>query len=376
MASRKGAAVADTVRLGIIGVGQIGKIHVKRYLDVPGAEIVAVADIDEAEAARVAESAGVKRVFKDFRDLLAADDIQAVDVCLHNNLHAPVSIAAMEAGKDVFCEKPLAGSVADARAMIAARERTGRKLAMQAVSLFRKETKAAKRLIDQGHIGRPYYAKSSHYRRRGRPFVDGYASSSFVQKKVAAGGALYDMGIYQIVQMLHLLGNPEILTVTGATHQEIDMYDDRRASGGYDVEELGVGFVRLAGGVSFFIEEAWAINLKGTDGSKLAGSRGGLTLKPLTYHTTIADIEIDAAVDVDGADARWHSCLEDYDGFDSPQRHWIAGLQGRVEMIDTAALGLSMMLIAEGIYLSQRLGREVTPAEVDEASVSTAVEGL
>lgn len=368
--------MSENIKLGIIGVGQQGKRHVRRYLDIPGAEILAVADIDEAEAKRAAESAGARHVFKSFRDLLEIDEIQAVDVCLHNNLHAPVSIAAMEAGKHVYCEKPLAGSLADAKAMIKARERTGRELSMQAASLFSKETKAAKRLIDEGRLGKLYYAKSSHYRRRGRPFVDGYASSSFVQKKIAAGGALYDMGIYFIVQILHLLGNPEVLTISGATHQEIGMYEDRRRQSGYDVEELGVGLVRLDGGVTFFIEDAWAINLGGTDGSKLVGSGGGLTLSPFAFHTTFGDMEMDGTFNLDGADRRWHSCIENYEGFDSPQHHWIAALQGRVEMIDTAGLGLSMMKIVEGIYLSQRLGREVTPAEVEQASVSTALKEL
>ena len=365
--------MADRIKVGIIGVGQIGKRHVDRYKNIAGAEIVAVADVNEAEAKRVGEACGAKHVFTDFRKLLELDEIRAVDVCLHNNLHAPVSIAAMEAGKDVFCEKPLAGSYADAKTMVAARERTGRALGMQAASLFSKEGKAAKRLIDDGQLGKLYYAKSSHYRRRGRPFVDGYGTSNFVKKEIAAGGALYDMGIYQIVLCLHLLGNPEILTISGATHQETPMYEDRRTESGYDVEELGLGFVRLGGGVSFFIEEAWAINLGGTDGTKIAGSKAGVTLNPFAYHTTLSDMEMDASVNLGAADSRWHSCLQDYDGYDSPQHNWIATLQGRVPTIDTAAYGLAMMLIAEGIFLSQKLGREVTPKEVEEASVSTAV---
>jgi predicted dehydrogenase len=368
--------VTERVKVGVIGVGQIGKGHVKRYSKIDQAEIVAIADVDEAEAKRVAEVAGAKKVFTDFREMLKLDEIQAVDVCLHNNLHAPVSIAAMEAGKDVYCEKPLAGSLADAKAMIDARERTGRRLQMQANTLFAKETKAAKRLIAEGLLGDPYYAKSSYYRRRGRPYVDGYGTSNFVQKKIAAGGALFDMGIYHIVQVLHLLGNPDVLTVSGATHQEVDMYEDRRKDGNYDVEELGLGFVRLAGGISFFIEEAWAIHLQGTDGSKIVGSKGGITLDPFTLHSTVADMEADATFNLGSADTRWHSCLEDYDGYDSSQEHWIATLQGRVGPVDSAALGLSMMRIAEGIYLSETQGREVTAEEVEAASVSTAIEGL
>lgn len=368
--------MSDTVKIGMIGVGQIGKHHVENYRNIPGAEIVAIADVNEAEARRVAQELGVKHVFTNFRDLLKMDEVQAVDVCLHNNLHAPVSIAALEAGKHVYCEKPLAGSYADAKAMLAARERTGRMLSMQAATLFSMETKAAQRLIADGYLGRLYYAKSSAYRRRGRPYVDGYGTPNFVQKQVAAGGALYDMGIYHIVQILHLLGRPQVLTISGATHQELDMYEDRRAASGYDVEELGLGFVRLGGGISFFIEEAWAINLGGTDGSKIAGSKGGITLNPFTYHATLADMEMNAIFDLAAADYRWHQCLPEFGAYDSPQHHWIAALQGRIQPIDTAALGADMMLIAEGIFLSQQLGREVTAQEVEQASVSTAVQGL
>jgi len=368
--------MADTVKIGMIGVGQIGKHHVGGYGKIPEAEIVAIADVNQEEAKRVAEGIGVRHVFSDFRDLLAMDEVDAVDVCLHNNLHGPVAIAAMQAGKHVYCEKPLAGSYADARAMVEARERTGRMLYMQANTLFSMETKAAKRVVAEGLLGRIYYAKSSYYRRRGRPYVDGYGTSNFVQKAIAAGGALYDMGIYHIVQVLYLLGQPEVLTISGATHQEIDMYEDRRKSGKYDVEELGLGFVRLGGGISFFVEEAWAIHLGGTDGSKIAGSKGGISLSPLAFHTTTADLEMNGSFDLGAADFRWHACVPEFGAYDSPQHHWIAALQARVELIDTAALGLDMMKIAEGIYLSQKLGREVTAAEVEEASVSTAVRDL
>ena len=372
----------ENVKIGIIGTGQIGRMHISRYLGlgpkatgpIPGAEIVAVCDIDEAAAREVADAHGIPRVFTDFRELLALDEIVAVDVCLHNNLHAPVSIAAMQAGKDVYCEKPLAGSFVDAKAMADAAGRTGRKLAMQLVTLFSGETVAAKRLIDEGRLGRPYYAKSSYYRRRGRPFVDGYGAANFVRKDVAAGGALFDMGVYHIGEILYLLGNPEVLTVSGATHQEIDMYAARREESGYDVEEFAVSLVRLAGGVTFFIEEAWAIHLGGTDGSKIAGSEGGLTLKPFAFHTTVGDMEMDAAFALAAAGTRWNRVFPETAHNASPQHNWIAAHRGEAELVGSAEIGLNTMLISEGIYLSQKLGREVTAAEVLENSVSTALD--
>jgi len=366
--------VGEKVKVGVIGTGQIGKHHIGQYMEIEDAEIVAVADLNGDEAKRVAEENGIGKYVTDYRELLAMDEIVAVDVCLHNNLHAPVAIEAMQAGKDVYSEKPLAGSFPDAEKMYNESVKLKRKLAMQLVTLFSKEAKAAKRLVDEGHLGKVYYAKSSAYRRRGRPYVDGYGSSAFVQKEIAAGGALYDMGVYHICQMLYLMGAPDVLTVSGATHQEIDMYEDRRKSGKYSVEELGLGFVRLAGGISFYIEESWAIHLQGTDGSKLVGSKGGLTLSPFSYHTTMSDMAMDATFDLQSADTRWHRCIENTDAYDSPQKHWVAALQGRVELVPSARLGLLSMLISEGIYLSQKLGREVSAQDIAEQSASTAVD--
>ncbi|MHC5033924.1 MAG: Gfo/Idh/MocA family protein [Planctomycetota bacterium] len=365
--------MADEVKLGIIGVGQIGKRHVRRYQAIPGARVTAVCDIDQQEAERVAEECGAPHVFGDFRDLLSLDEIVAVDVCLHNNLHAPVSIAAMESGKHVYCEKPLAGAYVDAERMCQKAQELGRMLSMQLGILFRPATIAARRLVEEGHLGKPYYAKSSNYRRRGRPYVDGYGTSRFVQKGVAAGGALFDMGVYQIGQILYLLDNPDALTISGATYQEMEMYESRRQDSSYDVEELGIGLVRLEGGVTLFIEEAWAVQLGGTDGSKLVGSRGGISLSPFAYHTTLADMEMDGSFDLDAAMERWLSVFPEREAFQSAQHHWVAALRGDVELLPTAAIGLNTMLISEGIYLSQELGREVTAEEVRKRSASTAL---
>jgi predicted dehydrogenase len=364
------------VKVGIIGVGQIGKRHIQGYAEMPDVEIVAVADVNEAEARRVAAEYGIGQVFTSFRDMLAVPEIQAVDVCLHNNFHAPVSIAAMEAGKDVYCEKPMAGTYADALAMDAARQRTGRRLSIQVATLFTPETKAARQLIDSGALGRRYYGRAVSFRRRGRPYVDGYGTSNFVQKAIASGGALIDSGIYEIAMVLHLLGNPQPLTVSGSTYQEIDMYEDRRVSGKYDVEEMALGFARLEGGVTLDIEVSWAQHYGEGESSKVLGSKGGIQLDPLRFFTTIADLELDGKFNLKRSEFRLRSVDPAYEGYDSPQRHWVATLQGRVPGIDTAALALNTALISEGIYLSQQLGREVSAGEVAERSVSTAFTGI
>ena len=361
------------IRIGMIGVGQIGKIHLDNYQKVPGAEIVAVADTDKAEAQRVAEHYKCESFYDNAEDLLARDDIDAVDVCLHNNYHLPYTLAAFEAGKHVYCEKPIAGSFIDAQKMLDAAKKYDKKLSIQLMTLFSTETKAAMALIEEGRLGKLYHARSTGYRRRNRPFVDGYGTESFVRKEIAAGGALFDMGVYHIAQVLHLLGNPEVATITGKTYQETGMDPARRAASGYDVEELGVGFVRFAGGVSLDIIESWAIHLNEFEGSCVVGSDGGIRLEPFGYYCSYGHCDMSASVDLEDFQWRQHTVRCVGDVYDSAQHHWVAALQGRVELLPTAEIALNTMLISEGIYLSEQLGREVTAEEVLANSVSKAI---
>ena len=140
-----GAGEIRLVELGAsqVGTGQIGKHHIRRYSEIPEAELVALCDIREDEATRVADYHGVPSVYVDYHDLLARDDIQSVDVCLHNRLHAPVTVDALEAGKNVYCEKPMSWTYAEARAMYDTAQRLGKKL--HALSS-----------VDEGVSGGPY----------------------------------------------------------------------------------------------------------------------------------------------------------------------------------------------------------------------------
>ena len=362
----------DRIRVGIIGVGQIGKLHIQAYGKIPGAELVAAADINEQELQRVSDQFSIPHRYADFRKLLERDDVDAVDVCLHNNFHMPVSVAALEAGKHVYCEKPIAGSYVDGARMVEAAKNCGRKLSIQLCTLFSNETRVAGELIRNGRLGKLYHARSTGFRRRGRPFVDGYGTESFVKKETAGGGALFDMGVYHIAQILYLVGVPKVARISGKVHQELDMDEARRVRSGYDVEELGLGLVKFEGGLTLDIIESWAMHLNTFEGSFIAGSAGGIHLDPFSFHTSMDGMEMDATFRIGGICARWNDLRADEDAYGSPQHHWIAALHGRVDLIPTAEVALQTMLISEGIYLSDRLGREVTADEVRAESKSKA----
>ena len=361
------------IRIGIIGCGQICQQHLGNYAKISDAQVVACADIDPNATDTTAQTFGIPNVYYSAQEMLKRDDLDAVDVCVHNNLHQPATVAALQSGRHVYCEKPMAGSYQDALTMLETALQAGKRLHIQLAQLYTDETRAAKELIAAGELGHLYHARSTGVRRRGRPFVDGYGKPQFVQKSVSGGGALYDMGVYHISAMLYLLGNPDITRISGKTYQEIEMDGARREKSGYNVEELGLGLVRFANGVTLDIFEAWAAHLDNMEGSCLLGSKGGIRLNPFGFFRSYGDLDVDGTVGMDKAKFRWHTVREQAGLYNSSQHHWIAALQGRVDLLPTPEIALNTMLISEGIYLSEQRGAEVTAEEVRQASVSTAL---
>lgn len=178
----------DKLCIGIIGVSQIEQVHLENYQAIPEVAVVAIAGRDREHTNLVAGRYGIPDVYTDFRELLSREDIQAVDVCLHNNLHMPVSVAALEAGNHVYCEKPIAGSYRDAEKMIQTAVALGLKLSIQLATLFSWETRAAKILIEQGWLGKPYHARSADFRHG--PIV--MVREGFPVMAIALGAAVLD----------------------------------------------------------------------------------------------------------------------------------------------------------------------------------------
>jgi predicted dehydrogenase len=363
------------VKIGIIGCGIISEDHIQKYKNIPGCQVAAICDIDEPKMNAYGDKYGVSRRFTHIGRLLAEKDLDAVDVCLHNNLHAPVAIEAMRQGKHVYCEKPEAGSWADAKAMMDAQKETGRMLHIQLAQVYTDETRAAKRLIEAGRLGKIYHMRSYGFRRRGRPYVDGYATKEFVNTVTASGGAMFDMGVYHIMQLLYLTGLPKLERVVGHTYAEVELDPARREISHFNVEELGCGFAHFEGGLTMDILESWAIHAAPFPGSAIAGSKGGVCLSPFSYHAIVEDMEMDATFNLGAMHYRndtVHAEREQH--YNSSQGHWVAALQGKVKLLPTAQIAFDTQLVQEGIYISMALGREVTAEEIREKSVSKALE--
>lgn len=357
------------IRIGLIGAGMISQKHLREYQSIPEAEVAAVCSRTRSSAERCAREWNIPNIYTDISELLKQPDIDAVDICLHNHLHAPVAIAALNAGKHVYCEKPMAMTYADGTAMLEAARLNQKTLHIQLGFLYRPYARAAKRLIDGGALGHIYHARSVGFRRRNRPYVDGYGSPDFVERRLAGGGALYDFGIYHISLLLYLMGMPVPVRMSGKLYQEIPMDENRRVSGHYDVEELGVGFVRFENNITLDLFESWAVHLDSMDPSTILGSLGGIKLDPFSFHTTFCDTELDCTGNLEQMDFRWKQTQPEESAYASSEAHWIAALLERVPLIPTAELALTTLLIQEGITLSDKLGREVSAEEVKRSSL-------
>ena len=185
------------IRVGVVGTGGISRAHRSAYAKAGGFEIVAVCDIIGAKARQAAEEWGVpkKNVFTSVHKMLEMDEIDTVSVCTYNQGHRRPTVAALNAGKHVFCEKPMAATLADATAMMRAAKESGKILQIGIHSTFHPGLQFARKVIAEGILGDIYYSESAGCRRRGNP------GHTFIYKKTAGAGAIVDIGVYQHAQL-------------------------------------------------------------------------------------------------------------------------------------------------------------------------------
>lgn len=394
------------LRIGIIGTGMISSRHMTIWSNIPGTTVVAGCDIDEKKLNDWGEQYGIpsENLYRDFREMLKRDDLDAIDVCVHNNLHMPVAVAVLKAGFPCYCEKPMAASYADAKILYDAQKTYGQKLAVQISSVFNLQTRYAKKMIEEGKLGKLYHARSVGHRREGRPGFDmPRFSRGFISGEIGVHGPLCDLGIYHLAQILYILGMPELDTVYGLSFAEY-FRDDRLLPQGvtFDVEDLSVGIAKFKNGMSLDIYEDWAMHMDTVGTSFVAGSMGGLKL--IDVDTTGGELARPQNGSITGGGNVQKPTLEFFgyeDGMkiskaidcyenskqevqvnpkiallNDNQVHWAALLRGGLTdstRIDTPYIAMQTALLSDGIFISQQQNRSVTADEIKEMSKSVAL---
>jgi predicted dehydrogenase len=291
----------QNLRVGVVGMGWAGETHLKAYLQVPGVEVVAVADPREDRLAQLKNAYNLPGIYADYRELIERDDLDIISVATPNYLHEPVAVLALQSGKHVLCEKPLARTVAEGEAMVKAAIECDRVLEVAFNHRQRGDVQVLKQYIDSGGLGRIYNARAYWMRRTGIPGMGGW----FTSKEQAGGGPLIDLGVHVLDMALYLMGEPEVEAVSGMTYAELGprgrgSRGDRTGAGSYEVEDLATAFIRLKGGVTLLLEASWAVYGRHGDdfGVILHGTDGGADIdivqysweNTLTLYTDTADV--------------------------------------------------------------------------------------
>ena len=336
------------IKVGIVGTG-IGRLHANGYRKCPDVEIRAVCDIDEARARKAAEEYGVKDVYTDYREMMKDPEIDAVSVCTPNALHAPVAVAAFEAGKHVICEKPLATNARDGKAMVDAGKKAGKIFMMAFNNRFRGDTQLLKKCIEAGELGEIYYAKTGWLRRKGIPGMGGW----FTTKSMSGGGPLIDLGVHVLDLTLWLMGNPKPTYVVGSAYAKFGPEIAERMGGTYDVEDLATGLVKLENGATVFVEASWHSHIeREVIYTQLIGTKGGAEFNPLRIYT-----------DVNGNSADTVLQHPNVSGHEMEIVHFVECIRENKTPIATGEHGLHIQLILDALYESARTGKGV---EVDQ----------
>ena len=353
------------LRFGIVGCGGIFNwAHIYAYQESDKIETVAFCDIKIEKAYASAEKLGVSKehCYEDFREMLEKEELDAIDICTPNYLHSIIAVEALNKGINVFCEKPDAVSVEEAKKMQDAAEKSGKVLMVMRNNRYNNYSKFLKKYIADGKMGEIYTARCGWRRRRGIPGKGGW----FTTKAQSGGGPLIDLGVHMIDLCIWLMGNPTPVAVSGCTYckfanddagsdSEHSKFGEAQADGTFDVEDLAMGFIRFDNGASMQVEFSWASNIEREKNFiELRGTKAGASTDTTDDKFKIFTEENGTIVDIvpklpeGGLGAHAQNIL-----------HFVDVVNGDAQADFVPVQGVNMVKILEAMYKSAELGEEV-----------------
>ncbi len=272
------------IRVGIVGLGNIAdEKHIPNLLKLDNAVITCVFDLNLERAKAVVEKFGLhdSKIFTSYEDILNYEEVDALHILTPNATHKDMTIKALDGGKHVLVEKPMAMNAKEAEEMIEASKRNGKKLSVSMQNRFRPDSLYAKKMIEDGAVGDIYYGKALALRRRAIPVW-----GDFLNVEKQGGGAIIDMGVHALDLALWLMQNYKPTKVMANTYQEIIKHNSFNSLGSYEgkdftVEESGFAFITFENGATLILESSWALNAMDVGEGKcmLCGTKAGLDMK-------------------------------------------------------------------------------------------------
>lgn len=351
------------VRIGLIGCGGIAGLHMRGYKECGDAlKFVACCDIIPERAQNFVKTHGFARAYTDYRKMLASEKLDAISVCTPNYAHCEPTVAALEAGIHVLCEKPIAMNAFEAQMMVDAANRSGAMLTIGHQMRFFPAVQHLKKMLDAGELGEIYFGRSLALRRRGIP-----GWGQFHIKEKSGGGPLIDIGVHALDLIMWLMGSPEPANVMGSVYTHFGNKKEFHSPWGdyrreeYDVEDFACGMVKFRSGSTLLLEASWAGHLPEpeTFPQMLLGDRGGAVVNPFvsTKQLRVFMSRGEALVDVEP-----HG-FPQVEAHIEELKHWVACLQGKKEVLVRPEESLNVQLVLDAVYQSSETGREVVIEE-------------
>lgn len=340
------------LRAGVIGLG-MGKNHIKNFQEHPEVEVAAICDLDQQRLAKIQEEYGITTGYTDPQEMLDKENLDIVSIATPNKFHMPLTVAALEAGAHVLCEKPMAMNAGEAQTMLDAAAKAGKRIGINFSYRFGSQSQALKREVERGTFGEFYFGRTVWHRRLGMPGFGGW----FGNKELAGGGPLIDLGVHRLDLALWLMDYPKPVWVMGNTYNPIASRIAAEQGKVFTVEDLASGMIRFENGASLVVEASWAghVQEKELMSTRLFGTKGGLIQRNVNGNY---EFEAEYYLEKDGdlydmklnrtQDSKLSamSCFADAILKDEPH-------------IATGEEGLTVMKLLDALYLSAQKGEPV-----------------
>ena len=328
------------IRLGVVGLGWVSQIfHLPILTKCDDVEVVAVCDKDKSRVRMIADRFGIKEIYTDYEMMLKQAEIDVVDICTSTDTHLPITIAALESGKDVFVEKPIARKYTEALQMAEKAKELKRKLMVGMNNRFRPDTMILKSFIEKGEVGKIFFVKAGWLKKLSAD------NKWLTQKDKSGGGVFLDLGIVMLDLILWMLGFPPVQRVSAK------MYMHKTKS----VEDSCIIFAEMKYGISLVLETSWSYQCaQDFFYCDFFGSEGSAMINPLRIHkqlhgnlVNVTPVKMEPPLNV----------LRK--SYENELKHFIGAARGLHTVISTGDEAVQRMKVVEAIYKSAAKGKEI-----------------
>ena len=340
-------------RVAFIGGGGIARTHMKYLKTLENVEIAAAADVSDMSLKRLKEEFPDVRQFSDYKVMLKEmKDVHAIDVCTPNGLHAENTIAALDAGKHVMVEKPMAMNAREAQAMLDAAKRNGKQIIVGFQHRFDAKSKLIRDQIKADSFGKVLYVRAQALRRRGIPNW-----GVFGRKELQGGGPMIDIGVHILETAHYMIGSPRPVTASGGAFTYMGNKPSEVASvwpgwdyQTYNVEDLACALIRFDTGTILVIESSFVAHIeKDIFNITLMGEKGGAVWDTSQIFTDHGGYQMNM---LPGWLGKW-------DVFEYKMKHFVDVCREGRQNESPGEHGLLVQKMLDGVYASAEKGREV-----------------